>query len=109
MRGIIITVRGFSILNDIKNIDKQRINVLCIIYEVAHASKRQGAKMKDILEWAQIDLSTYIDIIDFWVDEDCITRKFEATDHEEYYLTHKGILKVEDNLRAKLVPKIKNL
>ncbi|HMK45333.1 MAG TPA: hypothetical protein VK436_01775 [Methanocella sp.] len=94
---------------DIKNMDRQRIELLSIIYEVAGGSKRQGAKMKNIKDWAKIDNVLYVDIIDFWVDEDCITRKFEATDIEEYYLTHKGILKVEEGLRAKLVPKIKNL
>lgn len=94
---------------DIKNIDRQRMEILSIIYEVARGSKRQGARMKDILKWAEIEDGVYVDIIDFWVDEDCITRKFEATDNEEYFLTHKGILKVEDSFRARLVPKIKNL
>lgn len=94
---------------DIKNIDKQRMTVLGIIYEVANGSKRQAARMKEIFNWIEIDTATYTDIIDFWVDEACITRKFEATDNEEYVLTHEGILKVEEGLRARLVPKIKNL
>lgn len=94
---------------DIKTIDKQRMEVLSIIYEVASGSKRQCARMNQIKGWVDIDNGVYTDIIDFWVDEDCITRKFEATDIEEYFLTHKGILKVEESLRAKLVPRIKNL
>ena len=85
------------------------MEVLSIIYEVASGSKRQCARMKQIKEWVDIDSGIYTDIIDFWVDEECVARKFEATDVEEYFLTHKGILKVEENLRAKLIPRIKNL
>ena len=94
---------------DIKSIDRQRTEVLSIIYEICGGSKRQSASIKEILDWVAIEGSVYVDIIDYWVDEGCINRESEGTDGEEYFLTHKGIVRAEESFRARLVPKIKNL
>ena len=96
-------------LIDIRSIDRQRMEILILIYGVANGSKRQRARMVEIKTLTQIEATQYVDIIDFWVDENCITRKFEAAENEEYSLTHSGILKVEESLRAQLTPRIKSL